>query len=148
MVNKAALQGGARNVISRGFLHIFFFFFFFFQTDMPLPTLLLSQVLDYLCLLCRFADEKLNHTRTNKFVILRCKQKYGEVSVKQNTSLSFQVDFLITKTSLFKYTENFTTKKWKFSDKQSDIFHTSAQKIDCGYSLEPPRRGGSSYNYV
>ena len=34
----------------------------------------------------------------------------------------------ITKTSLFKYIENFTTKKWKFSDKNSDIFHISAQK--------------------
>ena len=42
------------------------------------------------------------------------------------------------------YTENFTTKKWKFSDKNSDIFHTSAQNIGCGYSLEPPRRGGSN----
>ena len=28
-------------------------------------------------------------------------------------------------------------KKWKFSDKNSDIFHISAQNIDCGYSLEP-----------
>ena len=28
----------------------------------------------------------------------------------------------ITKTRLFKYTENFTTKNWKFSDKNSDIF--------------------------
>ena len=27
--------------------------------------------------------------------------------------------------------------------KNPDIFHTSAQNIDCGYSLEPPRRGGS-----
>ena len=36
------------------------------------------------------------------------------------------------------------TKKWKFSDKNSDIFHISAQNIDCGYSLEPPRRGGSN----
>ena len=26
----------------------------------------------------------------------------------------------------------------------SDIFHISAQNIDCGYSLEPPRRGGSN----
>ena len=26
--------------------------------------------------------------------------------------------YLITKTCLFKYTENFTTKKWKFSDKK------------------------------
>ena len=51
---------------------------------------------------------------------------------------------IITKTSLFIYTENFTIKKWKFSDKNSDIFHISAQNIDCGYSLEPPRRGGSN----
>ena len=28
----------------------------------------------------------------------------------------------------------------------SDIFHISAQNIDCGYSLEPPRRDGS-YEY-
>ena len=35
-------------------------------------------------------------------------------------------------------------KKRKFSDKNSDIFHISAQNIDCGYSLEPPRRGGSN----
>ena len=28
--------------------------------------------------------------------------------------------------------------------KISDIFHISAQNIDCGYSLEPPRRGSSN----
>ena len=28
--------------------------------------------------------------------------------------------------------------------KNSDIFHISAQKIDCGYSLEPPLQGGSN----
>ena len=50
----------------------------------------------------------------------------------------------ITKTGLFKYIENFTTKNWKFSDKNSDIFHISALNIDCGYSLEPPRQGGSN----
>ena len=51
----------------------------------------------------------------------------------------------ITKTRLFKYIENFTSKNIKFSDKKkSDIFHISAQNIDCGYSLEPPRRGGSN----
>ena len=33
---------------------------------------------------------------------------------------------------------------WKFSDKNSDIFHISAQNIYCGYTLEPPRRGGSN----
>ena len=35
-------------------------------------------------------------------------------------------------------------KIWKISNKNSDIFHISAQNIDCGYSLEPPRRGGSN----
>ena len=43
----------------------------------------------------------------------------------------------ITKTSLFKYIENFTTKKGK-------KIHYSSQSIDCGYSLESPRRGGSN----
>ena len=52
---------------------------------------------------------------------------------------------VITKTGLFKYTENFTTKNWKFSDKNSNIFfHISVQNIDCGYSLEPPLRGSSN----
>ena len=48
------------------------------------------------------------------------------------------------KTCLFKYIENFTFKNIKFSDKKSDNFHISAQNIDCGYSLEPPQRGGSN----
>ena len=35
-------------------------------------------------------------------------------------------------------------KNENFQIKNPDIFHTSAQNIDCGYSLEPPRRGGSN----
>ena len=35
-------------------------------------------------------------------------------------------------------------QKWKFSDKKFWYFQISAQNIDCGYSLEPPRRGGSN----
>ena len=35
-------------------------------------------------------------------------------------------------------------KNENFQIKKSDIFHISAQNIDCGYSLEPPRRGGSN----
>ena len=51
----------------------------------------------------------------------------------------------ITKTRLFKYIENFISKNWKkFQIKKLRYFHISAQNIDCGYSLEPPRRGGSS----
>ena len=50
----------------------------------------------------------------------------------------------ITKTRLFKYTENFTTKKWKLSDKNTDIFHVSAQNTDCEYSFEPHHWGSSN----
>ena len=39
---------------------------------------------------------------------------------------------------------NISPPKLRFSDKNSDIFHISAQNIVCGYSLEPPRRGGSN----
>ena len=54
-------------------------------------------------------------------------------------------DLHITKTRLFKYIENFTTKeKENFQIKNSDIFHYPAQNIDCGYSLEPPSRGDSN----
>ena len=36
-------------------------------------------------------------------------------------------------------------KNENFQIKNSDIFHSSAQNIDCGYSLEPPRRVPSIY---
>ena len=41
---------------------------------------------------------------------------------------------------------NFYKKKKRenFQIKNSNIFHISSQNIDCGYSLEPPRRGGSN----
>ena len=59
-----------------------------------------------------------------------------------NKSLSF-----IKKTRFFKYIENFATKKQKnenFQIKKSDIFHFSAQNIDCDYSLEPSWQGDSN----
>ena len=49
----------------------------------------------------------------------------------------------ITKTCLFGYTENFNTKSETSYLQNSNIFHISAQNIDCRYSLEPPQRGGS-----
>ena len=52
----------------------------------------------------------------------------------------------ITKTRLFKNIENFTSKNWTVWDKKknSDIFHISAQNIDCGYWLELPLWGSSN----
>ena len=40
----------------------------------------------------------------------------------------------------------FHLQKLNISDKNSDIFHISAQNIDCRNPLEPPQRGGS-YKY-
>ena len=40
------------------------------------------------------------------------------------------------------YWKSYHQTKWKFSDKKSDIFHIIYQNKDCGYSLEPRRRGG------
>ena len=37
----------------------------------------------------------------------------------------------------------FHHQKLKFSSPKN-ILHISAQSLDCGYSLEPPRRGGSN----
>ena len=44
----------------------------------------------------------------------------------------------------FQIYRKFHLQKLKISDKNSDIFHISAQNIDFGYLLEPPRRGGSN----
>ena len=38
----------------------------------------------------------------------------------------------------------FSSKNGKFNLKLFDSFNILAQNIDCGYTLEPPRRGGSN----
>ena len=42
------------------------------------------------------------------------------------------------------YRKFYHQKNENFWIKYSDIFHISAQNIDCENSLEPPRRGGSN----
>ena len=42
------------------------------------------------------------------------------------------------------YWKFYHRKMKKIQIKNSDIFYISAQNIDCRYSLEPPRRGGSN----
>ena len=42
------------------------------------------------------------------------------------------------------YWKFYHQKNENFQIKKSDIFQISTQNIDCGYSLEPPRRGGSN----
>ena len=40
--------------------------------------------------------------------------------------------------------KNLPPENETFQKKKSDIFYISAQNINCVYSLEPPRRGGSN----
>ena len=42
------------------------------------------------------------------------------------------------------YRDFLALKNENFQLKNSDIFLIFAQNIDCGYTLEPPRRGGSN----
>ena len=42
------------------------------------------------------------------------------------------------------YWKFYNQKLANFQIKISNIFHISAQNIECGYSLEPPRWGGSN----
>ena len=65
--------------------------------------------------------------------------KYSKTCVREPPSR------LITKTRLFKYKKKkLPPKSGNFQIKISDILYIPAQNIDCGYSLEPPRRGGSN----
>ena len=52
--------------------------------------------------------------------------------------------YSITRTCLFKYIAKINSKIENFQIKNVNIFLISAQNIDCEYSLEPPRRGGSN----
>ena len=50
-----------------------------------------------------------------------------------------------TKDNVFHYENTHIQIYRKFHlKKKHEIFHISAQNIGCGYSLEPPRRGGSN----
>ena len=58
--------------------------------------------------------------------------------------LYLQVHFTLRKHAYSNIWKISPSKTENFQIKISDIFHISAQNIDCGYSLEPPRRGGSN----
>ena len=69
-----------------------------------------------------------------------------EYSVIQSAAISRTILELITKTRLYNFDPlkpHFYIVKLGFAGVLV-IFLISAQNIDCGYSLEPPRRGGSN----
>ena len=74
--------------------------------------------------------------------------------MKQSLRVSFLCVFFVSKDtclnfSLQKHTNSnilriLPPKYENFQMKNSDSFHISAQKLDRGYLLEPPQRGGSN----
>ena len=52
---------------------------------------------------------------------------------KTQIRMCIRAVYLITKTRLFKYIENFTTKNENFQMKNSGSVHISALNLDCGY---------------
>ena len=61
--------------------------------------------------------------------------------------LSWTVLFALQKHAYSNIQKICSPKTEKFQQKKPDIcffFHISGQNIYCGYSLEPPRRGGSN----
>ena len=48
--------------------------------------------------------------------------------------------------TLIQIDRDFDHQNRKLSDEKSCSFHMSAQNIDCGYQLEPPRRASSNEN--
>ena len=71
------------------------------------------------------------------------KKKWKTVIIEKRSQLSLQYAHY-ENTPIQNILKILPSKNENFQIKNSDIFLTSAQNIDCGYSLEPPRRGGSN----
>ena len=63
---------------------------------------------------------------------------------KQELSKEWKNDWPLRKHAYSNILKISPPKTENFQIKNSDIFHISAQNTDCGYLLEPPRRGGSN----
>ena len=114
-----------------------------------------------------------NKSRNNFVIITICTRtvlRYNEINTSRVTAVTKRLHVRLAKTQISVWSEsslstwrcfgsfgalrkhaysnilkNLQPKKRNFFQiKNSDIFHISAQNIDCGYSLEPPQRGGSN----
>ena len=70
------------------------------------------------------------------------KERLGTNNDKQTPPIQPPVHEALRKHA--KYIEKFRLQKLKIFRLKKNISHTSGQNIDCRYSLEPPRRGGSN----
>ena len=71
------------------------------------------------------------------------RQFLTELSARDTSEFSFPGDTL-RKHAYSNILKILPPKNENYQIKNSNILHISAQTINCGYSLEPPRRGGSN----
>ena len=64
--------------------------------------------------------------------------------IYSDDSRCFACKYTIRKLAHAIYRDFLSFKNLKFSAENFDIFLNFTQNIDCGYTLEPPRRGGSN----
>ena len=69
---------------------------------------------------------------------------YGLDTMTTTNFISSRPKHILRKHAYSNILKSLQPKKETFQIKNSDIFHTSAQKVNCGYSLEPPLRSGSN----
>ena len=80
---------------------------------------------------------------TQLLSILFCSLGYNGLSPGVNIGITVN-DKALRKHAYSNILKIIPLKKIKFSNKNSDILHISAQHIGCGYALEPPRQGDSN----
>ena len=95
-------------------IYLFIYFIYFYFFGWPRHLITL-----------RYKERKTDYSFSKKTKQNKTKKHY------ENTPIQIYRKFLLQKLK-------------KFQIKNCDIFHISAQNIDCGYSLEPPRRGGAN----
>ena len=65
--------------------------------------------------------------------------RYNDNNVPRDVALKMNLLLSLRKYAYSNTLKMLPPKNENFQIKNSDIFHISAQNIDCGYSLEPPR---------
>ena len=87
--------------------------------------------------------QRKSHLKLSTFFSI---QMYGAHTNVYRSKLDLAVKMLHYESTPIQIYWNFPPKNENFQIKNSDIFHISAHNIDCGYSLEPPRRRCSNEN--
>ena len=96
---------------------------------------------------CRSANWSVSSEVTCAYVLILDLIPNSAANVMSRASFymcSFHICIFIYENTPIQMHRKFHHQKLKTFRLKTDIFHISDQNIDCGYSLEPPRRSGSN----